>query len=444
MQSKDTYCFNLSKLIKNKKLHDFGNNPFINIKNIQPCEYSALSIENRCIVFEKHSIYSNLSELNYDIQIFLDMMVFNGEHMKTAIEYFTYIQTFYIWPIQFAISILLSNKFLVYKPLQTPYFGKLTWISKIRHDPISEYHGYIVYANKPGKMKIPTNVFQCKDGSYIAETSICDGIRDCTEGTDENQCYCNDVSDMHHVTCKYICDNISQICPCSAYYFTCASSFICIPYVKVCDGYKDCLQGEDELCRNQSGRKFENAKHLSIAVFTCLKSNVTIPAFLVDDLIPDCPKTFEDEMQYYNLMTNPFPNHNCCGTNQELPCIPGHSHCFPLSKLCVYELQTKTTTLKHCRNGAHLYNCTHFQCSEYFKCPLSYCIPFELICNGKWECPHGNDEINCHTFSCPNLFKCKNQTKCIHFSKLCNMNKDCMFGDDESWCTKKVYLSCNF
>ena len=79
------------------------------------------------------------------------MMVFNGEHMKTAIEYFTYIQTFYIWPIQFAISILLSNKFLVYKPLQTPYFGKLTWISKIRHDPISEYHGYIVYANKPGK-----------------------------------------------------------------------------------------------------------------------------------------------------------------------------------------------------------------------------------------------------------------------------------------------------
>ena len=55
------------KLIKNKKLHDFGNNPFINIKNIQSCEYSALSIENRCIVFEKHSIYSNFSELNYDI-----------------------------------------------------------------------------------------------------------------------------------------------------------------------------------------------------------------------------------------------------------------------------------------------------------------------------------------------------------------------------------------
>ena len=300
----------------------------------------------------------------------------------------------------------------------------------------------MVYANKPGKMKIPSNVFHCKDGTYIAETSLCDGIEDCPEGTDENQCNCTNASDLYHVNCKYLYNNISHTYSCTAYYFTCVSSFTCIPYSKVCDFYEDCFQGEDEFCRFQADKDLKIVKNVSIAIFACLKNNKTIPASLVDDFIPDCPNTFEDEIQYYNLMTNPFHNHSSCQTKEELPCIPGHSHCFPLNKLCIFEFQTKTLILEHCRNGAHLYNCTNFQCSEYFKCPMSYCIPFDLICNGKWDCPDGHDEMNCHTFSCPKLFKCKNQTKCLHFSKLCNRNKDCIFGDDELWCTNISLLVC--
>ena len=176
--------------------------------------------------------------------------------------------------------------------------------------------------------------------------------------------------------------------------------------------------------------------------FTCLESNTTISIVLVDDLIPDCPNTFEDEMQYYSLMTNPFHSYIPCNNTRELPCIPGHSHCFQLDILCIFEIQPDTGTLRHCRNGAHLYNCTNFQCPEYFKCRMSYCIPFDLICNGKWDCPQGYDEVNCNLFSCPNLFKCKNQTKCLHFSKVCDSNKDCILGDDESWCIQDSVLIC--
>ena len=73
---------------------------------------------------------------------------------------------------------------------------------------------------------------------------------------------------------------------------------------------------------------------------------------------------------------------------------------------------------------------------------MSYCIPFDLICNGEWDCPEGDDEVSCHSYVCPNLFKCKNQTECLHFSKHCDNNKDCIYGDDELWCIRSSLLVC--
>ena len=245
------------------------------------------------------------------------------------------------------------------------------------------------------------------------------------------------------VTCKYIPDENSLQRFCSPFYFTCPSLRNCIPYGKVCNGYVDCLYAEDEICQNLISKKVKNVIYtLPISTFTCTRSNTVIASFLVDDLIPDCPDSIEDELQYFNLVTDPFHIQQTCNSGQELACLPGHSHCFPMDKLCIFEFQYNTTILRHCRNGAHLYNCTHHQCSEHFKCQMSYCIPFELICDGKWDCPQGDDKINCPLFSCPNLFKCKNQTKCLHLSKICNNKNECQFGDDELWCINDSLLIC--
>ena len=73
---------------------------------------------------------------------------------------------------------------------------------------------------------------------------------------------------------------------------------------------------------------------------------------------------------------------------------------------------------------------------------MSYCVPFNLICNWKLDCPECHDEANCHSFSCSNLFKCKRQTKCVHFTKICDNHEDCLFGDDESWCINGSLLVC--
>ena len=140
------------------------------------------------------------------------------------------------------------------------------------------------------------------------------------------------------VGCKYFCNPLSQECSCSTFYFTCLSSFNCIPYLKVCDGHSDCFHGEDEYCENHTDKETKNLVINSpIDTFTCLESNTTIPVFLLNDFIPDCPNTFEDEIQYYNLLTNPFNSPMSCNNNQKISCIPGHSHCFYLNKLCVFE-----------------------------------------------------------------------------------------------------------
>ena len=31
-------------------------------------------------------------------------------------------------------------------------------------------------------------------------------------------------------------------------------------------------------------------------------------------------------------------------------------------------------------------------CNMRFKCELAYCIPWNYVCNGRWDCPNGEDE----------------------------------------------------
>ena len=74
-----------------------------------------------------------------------------------------------------------------------------------------------------------------------------------------------------------------------------------------------------------------------------------------------------------------------------------------------------------------------------FKCINSYCIPWSYVCDGKWDCPHGNDKENnpvCgNQIICNHMYKCKNTSHiCLHVGNVCDGSEDCPLSDDEQLC----------
>ena len=69
-----------------------------------------------------------------------------------------------------------------------------------------------------------------------------------------------------------------------------------------------------------------------------------------------------------------------------------------------------------------------------FKCQNSYCIPYQYICDGKWDCWYGQDELQCGQYSCTGMFKCRYSVACIHIRNMCDGITDCPMEDDELIC----------
>ena len=134
---------------------------------------------------------------------------------------------------------------------------------------------------------------------------------------------------------------------------------------------------------------------------------------------------------------------NTAGKNKEkLSCQKKESlnhNFYDISEICSYKL-SKQGYILPCSKGEHLQNCKMFECNMMFKCPDFYCVPWHCICDGKWDCPGGYDEIiyqQCNNRKCINMFKCKISSVCLHVGDVCNGHFDCPHEDDELLCLLK-------
>ena len=109
---------------------------------------------------------------------------------------------------------------------------------------------------------------------------------------------------------------------------------------------------------------------------------------------------------------------------------------------CIYEFDQLGYQMG-CRDVSHLRDCETYQCPvDYVKCTDSYCIPPRYICNGKWDCVGGSDEVGCARYQCPGQYKCANDSSCVLLHQLCDSIRHCPLGDDEWFCNLTCPDNC--
>ncbi|XP_066593540.1 basement membrane-specific heparan sulfate proteoglycan core protein [Prorops nasuta] len=241
--------------------------------------------------------------------------------------------------------------------------------------------------------------FRCLDGTCLSIELRCNGAPDCTNGDDELQCgcgpdefKCNDGRCIRFgLRCNGIADCMDhsdeQNCglpPCSPMDFTCGDGS-CIPKESVCDGFDNCPRAEDELYCD---------RECTPTQFKCATGNKCIEDTYRCDGHADCPDHSDENCQPLANQTNTQP----CADGY-LPCDNGV--CISKNFFCdnSYDCHDESDE-KNCpgtSGGGSGEKEPHRNCNgDEFTCSDGTCLPRSALCNGRRDCPRGEDETNCH------------------------------------------------
>ncbi len=275
--------------------------------------------------------------------------------------------------------------------------------------------GYVVYSTFPANHKIGSHIFACVDGVLISATSVWDGDANCMDASDESFCS-YDHSLANSKTKDKILQSHSNFLSINEMNFI--NMTVCILLLKLSHTYSP-------------ERQVQNIQNIS-------QNDRNNPVY--DDLFRDCENECEDEPLMQSLLLNNTPH--MCRNPEQIPCRTGHPKCYDIHKLCSYKVNN-LGFLTPCRNGGHLQNCSVFECNAMYKCPHYYCIPWEYVCDSKWDCPRGLDEQSvCGTEHCTSMFKCVGENHiCLHLASVCNDELNCPLGDDEQLC-QMSHVAC--
>ena len=257
----------------------------------------------------------------------------------------------------------------------------------------------------------------CHEGTCIHDSLVCDGHSHCPHGEDEAECQhiCSD----HSGNCMSHCHH-RDLCFCALEYFQCLSGG-CVPLQKLCDQTDHCIDASDEPPTCVYLRPEQLSHHsLSldinsyintliqqnmIAQHRCFQSTNNRPLLHVQNV----EYKMHSKQQTCSPSSPPSDVRFMCGifsiyrTNEDRDQVLLFPDYFSLDNLCVYGHDCDDDYHYHCFNGFHLLKCEHMYCVQSFKCPSSYCISFDHICNKVCDCPSCEDESMCRKLLCPGM-----------------------------------------
>ena len=314
-------------------------------------------------------------------------------------------------------------------------------------------------------VQCPVKSFQCKDLSCIADSKQCNNIKDCSQGEDEQECRhrgCNVLGINCQTNCTW------PQCRCGTEFFKCDSGGR-VPTDTLCGFEQNCLDGSDEIHCNDllspagqlpcaDSRACVDEDKLFDGIEDCIDASdeymdyrkacpgfqcndqTCIPFTWLSDGIPDCPHD-EDEQDF--MLQRAIGNTEWPCSAGSLSCRGSVRKCYLREQHCIYETDSHGN-IYTCRNARHLSACEDIECSNMYKCPMSYCIPFQRVCDGNIDCQDSSDESNCPMISCPGMFRCLKEQVCIHQEDVCDGKAHCKVSlDDEKYCHVKILHECS-
>jgi hypothetical protein len=299
--------------------------------------------------------------------------------------------------------------------------------------------------------------FTCANGDAIERPLVCNGLEDCTDGSDEDGVLC--------ARFTFLCDNAATIasaltcngeddcgdgsdeafCASLGPYFACADESALVPHPLLCDGVDDCTDGSDEVgcypcVTGQEAFRGANCDGIvdcadnsdEIDCFACSEGGQIIPGPFECNGSVQCDDG-SDEVACFECANGDITRFlyacdnivDCLvdASDEAFTCSPivlsyicdDASNVVPQPLYCGYGPQ--------CDDGSD----EGAWCESYqFLCANGDPIPPDWYCDGLTDCDDGSDEIPC----LDRLFVCDSTV--ISRTWVCDGAPDCDDGTDES------------